>query len=355
VEAGEGSGGREGRGGRTPADEEQARIGRDRAAKGLPPDADADEAGGLIGGDAGDRGLPPGSPPVMPPAIPPGTAEDPVDIAPRFRPWSEPAPSTTGPLRCNFLRSVGPDGRLADSQATAVPTHRCAAFGDPLPLSLRQQELVCLQRVHVSCPRYVRGMVLANENAAPAVVHGGRPGISLKMAAAIVLVITAVAVLITGPVLGVLPLGGVGRGTSPVLVSPSPAVTATPPPSAAPSPSPTASPTATPSPSPTPTPTPTATPTPTPTPTVASSWPPAWDAERRSLLVPCTDQPNCWWYTVRGPGPEPSGNGSGATDEIPNIATYFKVDVDEIYALNDWTSPHAIQPGDRMRIPPPAG
>jgi hypothetical protein len=137
-------------------------------------------------------------------------------------------------LRCHFLRSVGPDGRLADSQPTAVPTHRCAAFGDPLPLSLRQQELVCLQRVHVSCPRYVRGMVLANENAAPAVVHGGRPGISLKMAAAIVLVITAVAVLITGPVLGVLPLGGVGRGTSPVLVSPSPAVTATPPPFAEP-------------------------------------------------------------------------------------------------------------------------
>jgi LysM repeat protein len=43
------------------------------------------------------------------------------------------------------------------------------------------------------------------------------------------------------------------------------------------------------------------------------------------------------------------------TDEISNIARYFKVDVDGIYALNDWTSPHVIQPGDRMRIPPPTG
>ena len=40
---------------------------------------------------------------------------------PRFRPWSEPAPAGPGPMRCQFLRSVGPDGRLTDAQKTAVP------------------------------------------------------------------------------------------------------------------------------------------------------------------------------------------------------------------------------------------
>ena len=336
------------------------RLGRARVARGLPPDeAEASASEGFIGADIGDGGLPPGTPPVNPSDVPPGTAADPVDIAPRLRPWSEPAPSTPGPMRCHFLRSVGPDGRLADSQTTAVPTHRCAAFGDPLPLSLRQQELVCLQRVHVSCPRYVRGTVLANESAAPAALQGEARGLSLRTAAAIVLVITAVAVLVTGPVLGVLPFGGASRSTSGIVVSPSPVGTATLIPTATPSPTaPTASPTATPA-SPTATPvasptaTPVASPTPPATPAVTSSWPPGWDAKHRALLVPCTDEPNCWWYTVRGPGPEPSGNGSGVTDEIPNIARYFKVDVDKTYAMNDWTSSHVIHPGDRMRIPPP--
>jgi hypothetical protein len=86
-----------------------------------------------------------------------------IDVdSPRFRPWTEASPST-GPIVCQFLATVGPKGQLSAATTTALPTHRCAAFGDPLPLSLRQQELVCLQRVHVSCPRYARGMLLGQQ------------------------------------------------------------------------------------------------------------------------------------------------------------------------------------------------
>jgi hypothetical protein len=325
------------------------RIGRARVARGLPPnEAERSASEGLIGGDVGDRGPAPGVPPFNPSAVPPGKAEDPVDIAPRFRPRSEPGPSTPGPLRCPFLRSVGPDGRLADSQTTAVPTHRCAAFGDPLPLSLRQQELVCLQRVYVSCPRYVRGTVLANENAAPAAVRGEGTGLSVKTAAAIVLVITAIAVLITGPILGVLPFGGVSRSTQLPAVSPSPAVTATLTPAATRSPSPAPTPTASPTSAATPTVTPTATPTSTPVPT--SSWPPGATASRMNLVVPCTDQPNCYVYTVRGAGE----NGSKVADTLPAIATFFGVDPAKIREMNpSLGGSDVIHPGDKLKIPPP--
>ncbi|HEX7432002.1 MAG TPA: hypothetical protein VF293_07410, partial [Candidatus Limnocylindrales bacterium] len=76
-----------------------------------------------------------------------------------------------------------------------MPTHRCAAFGDPLPLSLRQQELVCLQRVHVSCPRYVRGTLLANETPSSQTNEGPRKRLPILSIVGVGLVVLAVAVV----------------------------------------------------------------------------------------------------------------------------------------------------------------
>jgi hypothetical protein len=358
VEAGEGS---DGRGGLGPPDDAQTGIGRWRAARGLPPEADSDSAGPneLIGGAPTDRGASPSAPPGNTPdsparsPLPSGSAADPVDVAPRFRPWSEPAPPPTGPVRCHFLRSVGPDGKLAEAMKTAVPTHRCAAFGDPLPLSLRQQELVCLQRVHVSCPRYVRGTVLANENAAPAVVASRKGGFPLMTVAAAVLVIAALGILLTGPVMGIGPFGG-GHGSIPLTASatasPTGAVAAAPSVAATPTrtPAPVATPTPTPRPSPTaaPTATPAATTAP-PAPSPTASWPPGATASRMSLVVPCADQTNCYVYTVRSA----AQNGSPVNDTLQGIATYFGVDIAKIRVLNPGLG--TIAPGDKLKIPPP--
>ena len=361
MEAGEGSERRDGMGGRTPPDEERMRLGRARVARGLPPDQ-GDEAGisgELIGGGPGDRGLTPGTPPGTTPGttpgtqpvVPPGTAGESVDLGPRFRPWSDPAPSASGPTRCHFLRSVGVDGRLADAQETAVPTHRCAAFGDPLPLSLRQQELVCLQRVHVSCPRYVRGTLLANESTASAAGQEEKAGFPVMTVAAVVLVVAALGILLTGPILGVLPFGGASHPTQvAAVVSPSPSGTATPTPTAtlSPNPSPTLAASPTPLGTPTPAPTPTHTPTPTPAPT--SSWPPGATASRMSLVVPCSDQSSCYIYTVRGAGQ----NGSAVADTLPNIASFFGVDKAKIRQMNpSLGGSDAISPGEKLKIPPP--
>ena len=343
MEAGEGSERRDETGGRTPPEEEQTRFGRARAGRDLPPD-EGDESGisgDLIGGGSSDRGLTPGTVPGTQPAVPlasppgtalgtqpvvpPGSAEESLDLGPRFRPWSDPTPSAPGPIRCHFLRNVGADGRLADAQETAVPTHRCAAFGDPLPLSLRQQELVCLQRVHVSCPRYVRGTLLANEGTASAAVQDKKAAFPVMTVAAIVLVVAALGILLTGPILGVLPFGGPNRASQvAVVVPPSPSATATP--------------------------APTGTPSPSPSPAPTSSWPPGATASRMSLVVPCSDQPSCYVYTVRGAGQ----NGSAVADTLPNIASFFGVTVAKIHQMNpSLGSSDAISPGDKLKIPPP--
>ncbi len=47
---------------------------------------------------------------------------------------------------CSDVPIEGPD-----------PVNRCAALAEPVPQSLRQQELVCLTSGHVNCPRYLRG------------------------------------------------------------------------------------------------------------------------------------------------------------------------------------------------------
>jgi hypothetical protein len=355
VQAGGGSNGQDGRGNRNPSGEEQTRLGRSRIGRGFDPTDEerpldpAGPTGGLIGA------TPPSGPQFAQasrPAAP--QPSDAIDLSPRFRAWSEPGPAGAGPMRCHFLRTVGPDGRLAEAQRTAVPTHRCAAFGDPLPLSLRQQELVCLQRVHVSCPRYVRGTLLANENQSQNEPQEGRErGVPLWTIAGVALVILSLLVLTTA-LLGIPPFNSnaAAPGSAVAAGSPSPSASVT---NVA---TPTASPSvqATPSASvkPSASPTPTASAKATFTPNASPTWPPGGTASRMNLLVPCSDQPDCWVYTVHGPGPAPSGNGSPVADTLANIVKYFGVSMASVQQLNPWLNGGTtITPGDKLKIPTP--
>ena len=274
-----------------------------------------------------------------------GTSSEDLDQSDAFTGWADTASGANAPVVCKFLRSIGPDGKLFEPGGEAVPTHRCAAFGDPLPLSLRQQELVCLQRVHVSCPRYMRGTLLAEESATAAAEAKPRSGMPYLTIAGLALVALAGAVLIA-VMLGVLP--GSSSGANPSAASPVAATSA--------SGTPTAAPTLTAVPTPTDTPAPTAPPAAAPSPTLAptpvppATWPPGATASRMNLVVPCPGQTNCYIYTVRGPGP--SGNGSKVADSLPNVARFFGVDINKIYALNAWAR-SGIHPGDKLKIPPP--
>jgi LysM repeat protein len=348
LESGGDSNNQDGRGSRTPPDEQQMRIGRSRVARGFDPLSDdaplgVTGPGGFVGTSSNDATFGAGNRAAGSSA---GQADQ-TQIGVR-RNWPEQAPAGE-PVRCHFLRSVGADGKLADPQKTAVPTHRCAAYGDPLPLSLRQQELVCLQRVHISCPRYVRGTLLANEAQPQAEATEKRAGgVPVLTLGGIGLVVAAVLILLSA-VLGIGPLGGGSPASHPPIAIATPTATPTATPSASPSP------TAQPSPStsasasvkPTLTPKPTATPKPT------SSWPPGATASRMNLLVPCDAQANCWVYTVRGAGPPPSGNGSKVADNLSGIAVFFGVKANDIRALNGMSGTDVIHPGEKLKIPPP--
>ena len=72
-----------------------------------------------------------------------------------------------------------------------------------------------------------------------------------------------------------------------------------------------------------------------------------------NLVVPCTGQSNCYVYTVRGGGPPPSGNGSGVTDTLFNIAKFFGVKETAIRSMNGLSSTAVVHPGDKLKIPPP--
>jgi hypothetical protein len=223
-----------------------------------------------------------------------------------------------------------------------VPTHRCAAFGDPLPLSLRQQELVCLQRVHVSCPRYMRGTLLAEESAATEDEHRARVGVPWLMMAGLVMIALVGVIAIAG-MAGFLPGTG-GPAASPTEIAAVPTATPTDTPTLEPTSEPT--PTPTPSPSRAATPSPTDTPVPTPTPT--PPWPPGATASRMNLLTPCTDQANCYVYVVRSA----AQNGSKVNDTLDGIARFFGVSLNQIYDMNPWAR-SGIKPGQQLKIPPP--
>jgi hypothetical protein len=271
-------------------------------------------------------------------AVPRGSGEaGEFEVPGPYRDWSGMAGSSDGPERCQFLRAIAPDGTLFDPGHEAVANHRCAAFGDPLPLSMRQQELVCLQRVHVSCPRYMRGTLLAEELATPVVAERSKgPSTAVLAGAALFLMATIVFV---AALMGLLP-GMVATPTQAPTEEPSADVSE--------SPAPTATPTLTASPTPQPTPNPSAAPTPVP----SITWPPGATASRMELLVPCAGVPDCWIYTVRGPGPAPSGNGSGVADTLQGICVWFGVSVDTVIEMNPWAA-NGILPGDELKIPPP--
>ncbi len=272
-------------------------------------------------------------------AVPRGAGgADELEVPGMYRDWSGMAGSSGGPERCQFLRAIGPDGSLRDPGPEAVGNHRCAAFGDPLPLSLRQQELVCLQRVHVSCPRYMRGTLLAEELAAPVVVEKSKgPSTALLAGAALFLMAATVAV---AALMGLLP--GMVAGPRTETQTPDESVSA--------EATPTETPDLTPTPTLAPTPTETATMTPTPVPSI--TWPPGATESRMSLLVPCVDEPECWIYTVRGPGPPPSGNGSQVADTLHGICVFFGVNEATVQEMNPWAA-DGISPGDELKIPPP--
>ena len=250
------------------------------------------------------------------------------------------------PEICPFLRAVDDTDRLVAPVETPDPANRCAALHDPVPQSLRQQELVCLASGHVSCPRYLRGAVVMAEAPAAAV----RPGRSVSPAvlgSLLILIMAATASLAFVLVRGGLELAVAAPTRSPAAsvdavaqasttpvttAAPTPPPSVTAPPSLTPSPSPSASPTPTPSPtpSPTPTPRPTATPTPQPAPT----------SDRYALLRPCPGTARCWIYTVR------------AGDNLFSIANYFGVSQDSIYDRNPFVR-NGLRPGQDLRLPPP--
>ena len=339
---------------------ERARLvrGPDPASDARPLDGSG-ATGGVIGGLPREAPFSPG-PRMAGSAAAPG---DQIDLGPRFRPWSEPmGTAAQGPVRCEFLRAVGPDGKLIDAQNSAVPAHRCAAFGDPLPLSLRQQELVCLQRVHVSCPRYARGTVLANETVASPKATQQRWGrFSLMSIIGIGLVILAVGTLLSG-LLGLPPFGGSKAAVAPPASAPaasasqialaSASLSATQSADVSATPAVTASPTAAATPTRTPAPTPTATSKPTAAPT--ATWPPGATSSRMSLLTPCAGTANCWVYTVRGPGAAPAGNGSSVADTLAGISTWFGVNINTVRQMNpSLNGSDTIHPGDKLKVPNP--
>jgi hypothetical protein len=149
------------------------------------------------------------------------------------------------------------------------PDHRCCAIAEPRPQSPRQQELVCLQLAHASCPRYLRGAMIAPPPARAGDLVARVPRATL--AALLVLVLAAGAsfgfVLQRGSL--DIPAASTATPDATTAALPSataaPAITPVPSPSASavPTPQPTAAPTATPAPTPTPTQVPTVSPPPT--------------------------------------------------------------------------------------------
>ena len=259
---------------------------------------------------------------------------------------------------CPFLRSVDADERVLAPIEGPDVANRCAALHEPVPQSLRQQELVCLTNGHINCPRYLRGSATTTEVAAtvrdgrtlrPAVSLPARPSISPAILASIG--VLAVAFVLS--VSFVLARGGLelaAAGSAPPSSSVIGAVesaTTGPSPSRAPEPTPSSFPPASPTSEPTPSPSeaPSATPTPTPVstpePTPASTPTPKPSSDRYALLRPCPNEADCWIYTVR------------AGDNLFSIANYFGVSLKAVYDRNAWAQTSSLRAGQELLLPPP--
>ena len=94
---------------------------------------------------------------------------------------------STTPGVCPFLRAAGPDDAIGFPIESPDVTNRCAALREPVPQSLRQQELVCLTSGHINCPRYLRGALVASER--PAVRRRLGMGLTPAIAAALAVLV----------------------------------------------------------------------------------------------------------------------------------------------------------------------
>lgn len=251
---------------------------------------------------------------------------------------------------CPFLRSIEDHGALGLPVEAPDPANRCAALHDPVPQSLRQQELVCLTSGHVNCPRYLRGSQVPAEPVEQ--VKGARvvsPAIAGSVGVLLVAFLLSVGFVVAN--------GGLTLSAAVPLASPSgsvlgeaesarptdaPAPTVTPEPTPAPTESATPVPSASPSAMPVVTPIPTATPTETPVPsaTPTGTNPPGATASRMKLLDPCPDKAGCYIYLIR----------SG--DNLYSISNYFGVAFKTVKAWNPWTD-NGLKVGRELRIPPP--
>jgi LysM repeat protein len=239
---------------------------------------------------------------------------------------------------CPFLRSIDEEDALGLPVESPHPANRCAALGEAVPQSLRQQELVCLTSGHVNCPRYLRGSTDAEQLPERAPVT---PVVTPPIAAALALFVGAflmsVAFVVSngGLVLtAAAPTASSGIADVIATATPTPEPTATPTPEPTATPAPTPSPTPEPTVTPIPTPEPTATPAPTAKPTAKPT------SNRYALLKPCPDKPNCYLYVIR----------SG--DNLYSIAHYFGVPLSTVKALNPWTS-GGLTVGRTLQLPPP--
>ena len=248
------------------------------------------------------------------------------------------------PRICPYLRGVAPDGTLGNPVLWPDEANRCTALGDAAPQSLRQQEYACLERTHLSCPRFLRGGLVMVEP-----IPEVSAGIELTPAiAGALLVLAASFALSVGFVVanGGMSLPG-GVSSSPALAqesagpasSPSPDMTAAAA-SEAPSTEPIVEPSVEPSPEASvesetsaPNVAPTAAPSDAPTPSPPS--------DRYALLTPCPDAPDCWIYVVRG------------GDNLVSIARYFGVALATVYELNPSAETTPLVAGLELRLPPP--
>ena len=106
------------------------------------------------------------------------------------------ADRVSDPRVCPFLRVVdGGEGLGAPIEAPD-PANRCAALREPVPQSLRQQELVCLSSGHVNCPRYLRG-ALEVEPVRPVRTPRAAPSVNVTPATAGALAIFLAAFLLS--------------------------------------------------------------------------------------------------------------------------------------------------------------
>jgi hypothetical protein len=250
------------------------------------------------------------------------------------------------PTICPFLRAIDQVDRLDQAVEAPDQANRCTAIREPVPQSLRQQELVCLTSGHVNCPRYLRGSVgLAEIPVAVAVDRRVTmtPAITGALAIFVAAFLVSTAFLFANGGLTLSAAGPSPTASGDVLgaveteaPTPVPTVkpTVEPTPSAAPRPTPGLSPATT----ATPTPTPLA--TPGPSPTVQATPTPKPRSDRYVLLRRCPDRSNCWIYVIR----------SG--DNLYSIANYFGVSLKTVRAWNGWTE-SGLNVGRELRIPTP--